>query len=98
MIGCVATMHEAEIQRQKVTVDHHELDEARWFDVNEVSAMLRRSAQVHRSSCSSTLMWYYYWQWKRTHAAALQLPRRDRRTQERASCTCHRRSLSRTTS
>jgi NAD+ diphosphatase len=46
MIGCVATMHEAEIQRQKVSVDYHELDEARWFDVKEVAAMLARSTQV----------------------------------------------------
>ncbi|ELR24060.1 hydrolase, NUDIX, putative [Acanthamoeba castellanii str. Neff] len=46
MIGCVATMHEAEIQRQKVSVDYHELDEARWFDVKEVAAMLARSTQL----------------------------------------------------
>lgn len=55
MIGCVATMHEAEIQRQKVSVDYHELDEARWFDVKEVAAMLARSTQVPPRSLASGL-------------------------------------------
>jgi len=45
MIGCVATMNTEEISRQKVNVDNNELDEARWFDVKEVSAMLDRSTQ-----------------------------------------------------
>lgn len=46
MIGCVATMSEDEIRRQKISVDYHELDEARWFDVQEVSEMLARTTQV----------------------------------------------------
>lgn len=47
-------MPEAEIQRQKVVVDNHELDEARWFDIKEVSAMLARSSRVRDLSCSSS--------------------------------------------
>jgi hypothetical protein len=83
MIGCVATMHEAEIQRQKVSVDYHELDEARWFDVKEVAAMLARSTQVP----------------PRTLLLGLALSAHDRdprrKGRRRVSCTCHRHSQSR---
>ena len=83
MIGCVATMHEAEIQRQKVSVDYHELDEARWFDVKEVAAMLARSTQVPPRTLLLGL----------ARSAHDRDPRRKGR--RRVSCTCHRHSRSR---
>jgi hypothetical protein len=86
MIGCVATMHEAEIQRQKVSVDYHELDEARWFDVKEVAAMLARSTQVPPRSLAFGLG---------LPCPAIIVASHNRKGRRRVSCTCHRRSRSR---